>query len=69
VYPNPFRDEIKVSASEVVEVNIVNALGQIIKKETIDKNGSIDTSVIPTGVYMIQIKIESGSRTLKMIKQ
>lgn len=68
VYPNPFRDEIRYNANEVVEVTLVNALGQVIKKETSMKSGSLDTSTLPNGVYMINLKGENGTKTLKMVK-
>jgi hypothetical protein len=69
VYPNPFNDDLFVNASEVVKVSIYNSLGQIVKSETIVRQGKINTSDMPAAVYFLHIKGSSQTRVTKIIKQ
>jgi len=67
-YPNPFNEEINITANENVEVIIYNALGQVVKKETVKKKGSIATTDLANGVYILIMKGDSGMKTLRVVK-
>jgi hypothetical protein len=68
VYPNPFKDELNFKVSEEVRVSIYNAIGQLMKSETISRLGSISTSDLPNAVYFVQVKGANQTRVLKVIK-
>ncbi len=73
VFPNPFNQQISIAnAQRVKHVEVTNVLGQ--KVITFVNNGnemlSIETSKLPTGVYIINIiSVENSSRIVKMIKR
>lgn len=67
-YPNPFSEEINFTANENIEVTIYNALGQIVKKQGINKKGSIATTDLAKGVYIAVMKGDSGIKTLRVVK-
>lgn len=68
VYPNPFTDEINFTSKQKVAVTVYNALGQIVKQFELNSNTTMQTADMPQGVYMLFIKGESGSQSLKVIK-
>jgi hypothetical protein len=67
-YPNPFADEIKFSASEEVEVTMYDELGKVIKRSTFKGEGTLATSDLPGGVYLVFMKGQSGVKTLRLLK-
>lgn len=68
LYPNPFKDELKIEATEEVKITIYNAIGQIMGNETISRNGSINTSSLPSAVYFVHVKGANQTRVVKVIK-
>ena len=69
VYPNPFKEELTVSAGELVNAQVFNTLGQLIIVKTINGIGTINTSEIAKGVYYVNVKGINGSKTLKIVKE
>lgn len=66
IYPNPARDFIYVKGvAEDEIVKIMNISGQSVYEVKISKEGQIDISYLPQGVYLIKI----GDVVKKMIKQ
>ncbi len=72
IYPNPFRDQIRISGAENVEtVQLINAQGQVVR-EIQTPQGDIQISVndLQPGMYFIQLQFEDGSITMqKIMKQ
>lgn len=63
VYPNPSTGKFQMTFTETTDrqINIINALGENIRKETTSSNMThIDISNLPSGKYLIQV-IENGS--------
>ncbi len=62
VYPNPAKDIIRIDGIEPIEVQVYNALGQLVK--TVRGANEISVAGLPTGVYLMRIMDEKGiSRT------
>jgi hypothetical protein len=68
VYPNPFSSELNFTSGEEVEMQMMNALGQVIRSAKFNGTHTIETAELPTGVYMIYLKANSGTKSLKVIK-
>lgn len=70
VYPNPTTGKIKISGIESGEVIILDVFGRVVKNEVIeDDKNELDLSVLPSGIYYLQITQPSGSYKKKIIKQ
>jgi hypothetical protein len=71
VIPNPTRGEFVLEGTqEVSAVEIVNALGKLVKTKAIIKAGSkLDLSAEPAGVYYVRIISQSGLRVVKLVKE
>jgi len=71
VYPNPvLGSEFNIkSDARIVEVTVVNVLGQkVYSQENLDdSNVNINIEHRERGVYLVQIKLESGSVITKRI--
>jgi hypothetical protein len=69
VYPNPAKNNvfIKSSSSENMEVEILNLLGEIMIKKNIAGSGSINTSDLVDGDYILTVR-NTDSREIKKIK-
>jgi len=70
LYPNPFKNEINISNSEVVKrVQITNATGQKVKSVTFDGK-TISTGELANGVYFVEIESITGDKVVyKMVKK
>ena len=69
-YPNPVKDilNIKIDNHQIKEIEIYNLFG----KKVFSKKGKIDTvniSQLVTGIYLLQLKLETKTITRKIIKR
>lgn len=62
IYPNPVKNVLHINASSQIEnVRIVNALGQLVKEFKVDAlSYSVNTSDYKYGMYLIQIETTEG---------
>lgn len=68
VYPNPVSNAFKIEANSSIEsVELYNITGRLIKTFTTET--SYDISDLATGVYIANIKIQSGSKALRIVKE
>ena len=58
VYPNPAMEIVTIDGLEAAEVQIYNALGQLVK--TVRDANEISVSELPQGVYLVRIADEEG---------
>ena len=66
VYPNPAKDRVVIEGIEVAEVQVYNALGQLVK--TVKDNNEINVESLPEGVYMLRITDAEGrSHTARLV--
>ena len=68
IYPNPVTSYLQFESSVTIErLNIQSVDGKLVKtiKNPISQ---IDVMDLPNGIYLIQIKTESASKTLKFVK-
>ena len=71
VYPNPFIDEVKISNETKVnlDITILDVMGKIIStKKSNSDIISINTSELPQGIYLINVKSDDLSATYKVVK-
>lgn len=58
VYPNPAKNRVAIEGIEAAEVNVYNALGQVVK--TVRGTNEIDLSGLVEGVYLLRIMDADG---------
>ena len=58
IYPNPVRDRVIIEGIEVVEIQVYNTLGQVVK--TIQGSNEIPVADLPQGVYLLRIVDDEG---------
>ena len=71
VIPNPTRGEFVLEGThEVSAIEIVDALGRLVKTQQKPKGGSkLDLSAEPAGVYYVRIISQSGLKVVKLLKE
>lgn len=71
LFPNPTSDNITIESDKhITDVLIYNTLGQTVKSASPQAtNFSVETSYLNSGVYFINLKTDTASKTLKFIKQ
>ncbi len=74
VYPNPATTEFTINAegTKIKEIKIYNVLGEMLKsfdKLKITGSETIDISILPSGIYFIQVKTEQGLIRKKFVKE
>lgn len=71
LYPNPFTDEIRISAPEKTEsIRITDINGNSVMSVDIDDRKSISTEELPAGFYLVSVIRKDGKNTVfKMIKK
>lgn len=67
IYPNPTSSILNIEVKEQTQITIVNVLGDVVLKQTINGLSKIDVSNLTSGVYFIQ-DAKSGQVT-KFIKE
>ena len=58
VYPNPAKDFVKIEGAEAAEVQVYNAVGQVVK--TVRNSNEINVSNLTEGVYLLRIRDANG---------
>ena len=72
VSPNPVKDMITINSPVGFDsVEVFNQLGQLVLKSNAEllNNNRLDLSALNPGMYMLQIKAENKSKTVKIIKE
>ncbi len=74
VYPNPVSDILTIKIedinSELLEVNLLNQLGQIISKhpiKSISKTHQVKTDRVPRGMFFVEMKFSDGRHSIKKV--
>ena len=65
VYPNPAWETVVIECIEVAEVQVYNALGQLVK--TVKKTNEVNIGDLPEGVYLLRIADKEGNTFLERI--
>ena len=65
VYPNPAKEKVTINGIEAAEVQVYNALGQVVKET---KENVIDLSAQEAGTYILKVITPSGVVTKQIIK-
>jgi len=70
MYPNPINgNTLYFKTTKDININIYNALGQIVKSENISENkNNIDISNLSKGIFIIKINFRSTNISKKLIK-
>jgi len=71
VYPNPVTDLLTISNTEMMSgITLADMLGRVLFTKNInDTETRIDMSNYPTGTYLVQVSINSATKTFKVIKK
>ena len=68
VYPNPASETVHIEGIEPAEVQVYNALGQLVK--TVKGSNEISVEGLPEGVYLLRMTDAEGrSHTVRMAVQ
>jgi len=69
IFPNPFTNEIKIANLDGTVV-VYNTTGQLVISEKIQRNGSVNTSDLPKGAYIVKTYNVSGElvKSAKLMK-
>ena len=66
IYPNPAKGNVLIQGIEAAEVQVYNALGQLVKET---KDNVLDLSDQESGTYIIKVITPSGIITKQIIKK
>ena len=67
VYPNPTNGWFTVNADGLLKVDVIDNAGRLV--ETFSGTNQFDLSRLPTGNYLLRIKLQSGFVTCRIVKQ
>jgi hypothetical protein len=65
VYPNPAKDFVKIEGIEPAEVQVYNAVGQMVK--TIQGSNEINVSGLAEGIYLLRITDADGKNRVARV--
>ena len=67
LYPNPTTGQITIDAKDVVKVEVIDNTGRCVA--SFIGTNQIDLSRLPTGNYLMRVKLQSGTVTCRIVKQ
>ena len=67
IYPNPTNGWFTVNADGLLKVDVIDNAGRMV--ETFSGTNKFDLSHLPTGNYLLRIKLQSGFVTCRIVKQ
>lgn len=72
LYPNPVSDQLTISSgSEVIQkLSIIDMLGRTIQTIKVNSfNQNVNVSTLPSGMYLMEVELETGRAIRKFIKK
>lgn len=69
VYPNPTTGQFTIQLEGTYQVEVLNAIGQVIVNKQAVNNSVFDLGQVSRGVYFIQITKDNVQKTIKLVKQ
>ncbi len=70
LYPNPAHDLISIdNVKEKVSLKIFNAIGQLVKEETLTTNTKLNIKDLQAGIYFVSVKSNTTSKTIRLAIQ
>lgn len=71
IYPNPVKDDFRISANEVIDRLIAwNEVGQAVHSQNIGaRDAEVDFSGMAKGIYSVQVHINGRVFTVRILKQ
>ncbi|WP_353148784.1 T9SS type A sorting domain-containing protein [Chryseobacterium sp.] len=69
VYPSPVKvgESLMITSAEEATYTLFSAEGKVVKAGKFTENTGIDTSALPTGIYIINIETKSNVKSYKVI--
>lgn len=68
MYPNPSNGIVTISATEIVNIDIIDVTGKTVHQaKSLENNSIIDLSSLPKGVYLVKVSGEKTNTTEKLI--
>ena len=67
VYPNPTTGRFTVNADGLLEVTVFDYTGRLVA--TLSDTNRLDLTHLPTGNYLLRIRLQSGFVTCRIAKQ
>ena len=67
VYPNPTNGRFTINADGLLSVDVIDNAGRVVA--TFSDTNQFDLSHMPTGNYLLRIKLQSGFVTCRIVKQ
>ena len=67
VYPNPTNGRFTVNADGLLKVDVIDNVGRLVA--TFSGTNQFDLSPLPTGNYLLRIKLQNGFVTCRIVKQ
>ncbi len=71
IFPNPVKDYVLIKShqADAVQLQLINATGQLIYENTFSKQTTLSTKWYPNGIYFVKIKQKNVVNTAKLIIQ
>jgi len=75
LYPNPVTEQCFITVNHKADTaNLLDATGQLVQSVTLQRSGTtssgtIDMSGQDAGLYLVEIPIDNGLETARLIKQ
>ena len=59
LYPNPATDKVYIEGAKAAEVQVYNALGQLVK--TVQNTNEVSLEGLPQGIYLLRVRATDGT--------
>lgn len=72
IYPNPANDVVYISTPNetINQINVYDITGRLLKSQNgNNENEIISLQELPSAMYLMDVKTQQGSKTIKIIKQ
>ncbi|MBK7031289.1 MAG: T9SS type A sorting domain-containing protein [Bacteroidales bacterium] len=73
LYPNPFSNEVTIvtnTTAGLCAITITDISGRSLYTDTLEsRNRVIDLSLLPDGIYVVQLRNSKGTSAKKLIKR
>ena len=68
VYPNPTSDLVNIETTEATQIELLDLQGRLLQSFTVNGLYTLPLSAYSQGTYVLKLKMQEGTQTIKVVK-
>lgn len=68
IYPNPFAEQLRVVADDLLSISVLSLDGKLIFRQLADRGNTVNTAALKPGVYLVRVATKQGVYVERVVR-